>query len=237
MEITVVGRRTDVTDRFREVVVEKLAKVGQLAPRAQRIDVEVTRETNPSLAEQRERVELTVVGKGPIIRAEAAGPDRNVAFDLAVDKLAERLRRARDRAKNRQKLPIHEVFAEPVEDVQAAAALAKAVPAEVLVDAVDHDVLVETEADAAEVMAAVSPQGPLVVDGAAVEQRLGDSPVIIRQKLHTPDRLSIADAVEQMELIGHDFYLFIDTETNRPSAVYRRKGWTYGVIQLDAAVG
>ena len=237
MEITVVGRRTEITDRFREQVMEKLAKVEQLAPRAQRIEVEVTRETNPSLADQRERIELTVQGKGPIIRAEAAGPDRNVALDLAVEKLNERLRRARDRAKNRQKLPIHEVFGENAADVAADRALAKAVPAAVLADSVDDNVLVETEADAAEVMAAVTPQGPLVVDGAAVEQRLGDSPVIIRQKLHTPDRLTIADAVEQMELIGHDFFLFIDAETNRPSAVYRRKGWTYGVLQLDATVG
>jgi hypothetical protein len=36
-----------------------------------------------------------------------------------------------------------------------------------------------------------------------------------------------------MELVGHDFYLFMDAETDRPSVVYRRKGWDYGVIGLD----
>ena len=35
-----------------------------------------------------------------------------------------------------------------------------------------------------------------------------------------------------MELVGHDFYLFIDSSNNQPSVVYKRKGWTYGVISL-----
>ena len=42
------------------------------------------------------------------------------------------------------------------------------------------------------------------------------------------------DAVDHMELVGHDFFLFIDAESDRPSVVYRRKGWAYGVIALDS---
>ena len=67
MEIVVVGRHTEVADRFRRHVEEKLAKFEQLAPTAQRIDVEVTHENNPRLSEVRERVELTVRAKGPEI--------------------------------------------------------------------------------------------------------------------------------------------------------------------------
>jgi hypothetical protein len=48
--------------------------------------------------------------------------------------------------------------------------------------------------------------------------------------------MTVDDAVEQMELVGHDFFLFIDKESARPAAVYRRKGWTYGVIELDSKV-
>lgn len=224
MEISVVGRRTEVTDRFRETVSEKLEKIEALAPRAHHIDVEVTRETNPSLADVKERVELTVVGKGPVVRAEAAAPERHAALDLAVDKLAERLRRARDRKKDHHGPSVREVLAEATQGAIDAQTLA------------EGDYLVETEADADEVMAAAAFQGPLVVDGAPVERRLGDSPVIIRQKLHSADRLTVAEAVEQMELVGHDFFLFIDSESNRPSVVYLRKGWTYGVLQLDAKV-
>jgi len=224
MEIAVVGRRTEVNEHFKDLVAEKLAKVEQLAPRAQHIDVEVTRETNKSLADVRERVELTVIGKGPVVRAEAAGPDRHVALDLAVDKLNERLRRLRDRKKDHHGPSVREVLAAATDDAIDAASLT------------EGDYLVETEADADAVMAAAAFQGPLVVDGAPVERRLGDSPVIIRQKLHSADRLTVAEAVEQMELVGHDFFLFIDSESNRPSVVYLRKGWTYGVLQLDAKV-
>jgi len=47
--------------------------------------------------------------------------------------------------------------------------------------------------------------------------------------------MTVDDALYYMELVGHDFYLFIDEETSRPSVVYRRKGWDYGVIHLDAS--
>jgi hypothetical protein len=46
--------------------------------------------------------------------------------------------------------------------------------------------------------------------------------------------MSVPDAIDQMELVGHDFYLFVDAESGLPSAVYRRRGWTYGVIHLEA---
>ena len=81
MEIVVVGRHTDVPERFRRHVEDKLAKVTQLAPLAQRVDVEVTHEKNPKLSDVRERVELTVRAKGPVIRAEAAAGDRYGALD------------------------------------------------------------------------------------------------------------------------------------------------------------
>ena len=100
MEIVVVGRHAEVPERFRRHVEDKLAKVAQLAPRAQRVDVEVTHEKNPRQSEISERVELTVLGKGPVIRAEATADDPYAALDIATTKLMERLRRARDRRKD-----------------------------------------------------------------------------------------------------------------------------------------
>ena len=47
--------------------------------------------------------------------------------------------------------------------------------------------------------------------------------------------MTVDDALYFMELVGHDFYLFVDAETGRPSVVYRRKGWDYGLIGLDDA--
>ena len=76
----------------------------------------------------------------------------------------------------------------------------------------------------------------LTEPGDAVEQQLGDSPVVIRRKLHRAEPMTVDDALYQMEMVGHDFFLFIDKESARPAAVYRRRGWTYGVIELDSTV-
>ncbi|MDQ1563037.1 MAG: hypothetical protein QOE85_2378, partial [Actinomycetota bacterium] len=59
------------------------------------------------------------------------------------------------------------------------------------------------------------------------------SPVVIREKVFPAARMSTQDAVDHMELVGHDFFLFIESSSGRPSVVYRRKGWDYGVIGLD----
>ncbi len=56
---------------------------------------------------------------------------------------------------------------------------------------------------------------------------------IVRRKVHTAHPMSVDDALSRMELVGHDFYLFSDSETGAPSVVYRRKGYDYGVICLS----
>ena len=62
---------------------------------------------------------------------------------------------------------------------------------------------------------------------------LGNSPIEVREKIHTAAPMSLEDAVNQMELVGHDFFLFHDADTDRPSVVYRRRGWSYGVLHLE----
>jgi hypothetical protein len=80
------------------------------------------------------------------------------------------------------------------------------------------------------------PAPPAPVAGAAVEHTLGDSPVIIREKVHAATPMTVDDALYEMEMVGHDFFLFIDAETAQPSVAYRRHGWSYGVIKLDKPV-
>lgn len=208
MEIVVVGRHTEVPERFRRHVEDKLSKVAQLAPRAQRVDVEVTHEKNPRLSEICERVELTVRGKGPVIRAEAMADDPYAALDIAMTKLMERLRRARDRRKDHRGAPLT-----PVE-VRAAEAAGAA----------------EASGDGE-----AAPDVTITADG-AIEKMLGDSPIVIREKLHTAQPMTLDDALYEMEMVGHDFFLFVDAETSLPSVAYRRRGWSYGVIRLDTPV-
>jgi ribosomal subunit interface protein len=61
----------------------------------------------------------------------------------------------------------------------------------------------------------------------------GDSPVEVREKVHRSTPMTLSDALSEMELVGHDFYLFHDVDTDRASVVYRRHGWSYGVLHLD----
>ena len=202
MEIVVVGRHAEVPERFRRHVEDKLSKITQLAPRAQRVDVEITHERNPRQSDVSERIELTVRGKGPVVRAEASADDPYAALDIAMGKLTERLRRDRDRRKDHRKGESVPEQAQPV-----------ALEPEPVEDA----------------------HHPLV-PGETVESTWGDSPVVIREKLHHAEPMTLDDALYEMELVGHDFFLFIDAETSLPSVAYRRRGWSYGVIRLDAPV-
>lgn len=61
----------------------------------------------------------------------------------------------------------------------------------------------------------------------------GDGPLVVREKVFEAEPLTLAQALDEMELVGHDFFLYEDKETGRPSVVYRRKAYNYGVIQLD----
>lgn len=61
----------------------------------------------------------------------------------------------------------------------------------------------------------------------------GDGPLVVREKTHQATPITVDQALYEMELVGHDFYLFVDKESERPSVVYRRKGYDYGVISLD----
>ena len=204
MEIVVTGRHMQVSDRFRDHLDEKLAKIPQLAPRVQRVDVIVSHESNKRQAKACERVEITCHVKGPIVRAEACLDDKYAALDVALDKLMERLRRAQDRKR------VHRGRHAP-ESVSAATARIQEPTAGRSEDHV-HDT-VNGEGD---------PFGTQ-----------GNSPVEIREKIHATVPMALDQAVREMELVGHDFYLYHDEETDQPSVVYRRRGWSYGVIHLD----
>ena len=215
MEIVVSGRHTEVPERFRRLAEEKLLKVGQLAPKAHRTDVELSHERNPRQSQNCEKVEITVRGKGPVIRAEASAEDPAAALDLAFGKLLERLRRTGDRRK------VHHGRQTPASlrvapgDAGAPAPNGTAVGA-ALDGALDSGL--DGGHDA----------GP---DGALD----GTSPVVIRTKDHDAEPMSLEQALYEMELVGHDFFLFVDAETMRPSVVYRRRGWSYGVIRLKVS--
>lgn len=212
VEITVTGRNLGVTDRFREYAIEKAEKIDHLAEKAIAFEIKVSRHHETRGSSGDDRVELTLVGPGPLVRAESAGSDKYVAFDLAIAKLVERMRQSKDRRK------VHRGQHRPVSLREASSAGFS---------------VVDVTPASPEVIQRVS-TGQIPVQGAEPEPGEADyTPVVIRQKVFPSSHMTVSDAVDHMELVGHDFFLFIDSETDRPSVVYRRKGWDYGVIGLE----
>jgi ribosomal subunit interface protein len=219
VEIVVSGRHTEVPERFRRLAEEKLLKIGQLAPKAHRADVELSHERNPRQSKDCEKVEITVRGKGPVIRAEASAEDPAVALDLAFGKLLERLRRSGDRRK------VHHGRQTPA-SVRLAPVPAGGAPLDGASNGTASRTAVDGSLDG-------SPDGDL--DAGLDGGPDGTSPVVIRAKDHDAVPMTLDQALYEMELVGHDFYLFVDADSGRPSVVYRRRGWNYGVIRLDVS--
>ncbi len=218
MEIIVRGRHITVPARFRQHAAAKLAKLEKLDQKAVRVDVEVSEERNPRQSDRRERVELTVRSRGPAIRAEAAADDRYTALDLAFAKLESRLRRAADRRKikhgdNNPTVRVPGVLA-VAESAAASAPLARGSAPPRTASAVNGDGQAEAES------------------GLVPIQMEGDGPLVLREKVHAARPMTIDQALLEMELVGHDFYLFHYRECDRFSVVYRRRGYDYGVIRL-----
>jgi len=274
MEIIFKGRQTDVATRFRDQATAKLSRLERLDQKTIRVDVEVSVERNPRQASQKERVELTIISRGPTIRAEAAAEDRFAALDLALAKLDSRLRRALDRRKRRHAGHGLDLISDRVGLDQPVLPDGALRPADGLTAEVAEDLAqgpaqssVRGSARASARRGAGSPSVPrqgispdplspdgrardglspdgLSADGLSAEEDTsslvpidmdGDGPLVVRQKFHHSAPITIDQALLEMELVGHDFYLFHDIDEDMPSVVYRRRGYQYGVIRLVEA--
>ncbi|MGU3293591.1 ribosome hibernation-promoting factor, HPF/YfiA family [Williamsia sp. M5A3_1d] len=198
--VTVTGRNVEVPDHFRVHVGDKLSRVERFDPTIYAFDVELHHERNRRQAKVCQRVEITVRGKGPVVRAEACAENFYAALESAVDRLQSRLRRTKDRRR------VHHGLRTPVSVAEATADI----------ETLDlADTATETSADPAEY--APDDHGPGQV---------------VRVKDHEAVPMTVDDALYEMELVGHDFFLFHDKETDRPSVVYRRHAFDYGLIRL-----
>ncbi|RKN38078.1 ribosome hibernation-promoting factor, HPF/YfiA family [Micromonospora endolithica] len=210
MDIVVKGRNVEVPDHYRVHVAEKLAKIERYDHKLIRVDVELFHERNPRQADHCQRVEITCVSRGPVIRAEACTNDFYSALDAAIAKLDTRFRRAADRRR------VHRGRHAPLSVAAATAGLP-----------VDDLPPVVTSVNGSSARAATA------VADRVEEEEYDDQPWhIAREKVHPAEPMTIDEALFQMELVGHDFYLFQDKESGRPSVVYRRHAYDYGIISL-----
>jgi ribosomal subunit interface protein len=207
VDVVLKSRHCELSDRFRTHVVEKLARLEKHDHRVIRVEVEVDQEKNPRQADRAVRVELTAFSKGPVVRAEAAAEDKMAALDLALDRMAAQMRRASDRRR------VHRGRRTPVSVSEALAAVRPS----------SNGTAPEDEED----LDAERQVGRLTVTG--------DGPLVVREKNHTAAPMTLDQALYEMELVGHDFFLFVDKESERPSVVYRRRGYDYGVISLEVS--
>jgi len=237
VDIIFKGRRTDVQERFRDYASAKLGRIAKLDHKAIRVDVEVSAERNPRQADRRERVELTIRSRGPAIRAEAAADDKYAALDKALAKLEERLRRSGDRRKTARQGRVPGLRGGQGLAARTVGALTGALGngsdprrrGRAAQDNPDEPEYADDEqrqqsADGAE-------------PGVVPIQMEGDCPVVVREKFHTAGPVSVDQALLEMELVGHDFYLFRDEQCGLPSVVYRRHGYQYGLIRLVEQAG
>jgi ribosomal subunit interface protein len=235
VDIIFKGRRTDVQERFRRHASAKLGKIERLDSRASRIDVEISTERNPRQSDRRERVELTIRSRGPVIRAEAAADDRYAALDRALAKLEARLRRLRDRRKGRHSASPAERGAAPrpvpAADGQPVSTGPGSVPG-----AAGGRRTGRVPGPRPALDGPPDPQPPAADDVIPIQME-GDGPVVVREKFHEATPMSIEQALLEMELVGHDFYLFRDDACGHPSVVYRRHGYQYGLIRLIETAG
>ncbi|GAA2128144.1 ribosome-associated translation inhibitor RaiA [Glycomyces algeriensis] len=219
VDIVVKGRNVEVPDHYRELVEEKIeSKIAKYLARydgeAIDIDVELYHEPNPRQADHAQRVEITCRPKGTVMRAEACAEDFRSAFELAVTKLGHQLRKNTDRkrvSRSGAKTPMSVSKATSngnggLNGTLLAEPAKDASAAHFISEDIDH------------------------FDGLVEEHLPGR---IVREKIHPGEPMTVDDALANMELVGHDFYLFHDKESGRPTVVYRRRAFDYGLLRLD----
>jgi ribosomal subunit interface protein len=204
-EVVFKGRNVEIPDHFRIYVSQKLARAERFDRTIYLFDVELKHERNRRQRKSCQRVEITARGRGPVVRGEACADSFYAALESAVVRLESRLRRGKDRRK------VHYGEKTPV---SLAEATAIAPPPEKPFTNVDVDETHQHE-----------------VDGLNLEDH--EPGRVVRTKEHEATPMSVDDALYEMELVGHDFFLFYDKQTERPSVVYRRHAYDYGLIRLS----
>ena len=198
-EVQVCGRNVEIPDHYRVYVAQKLARLERFDRSIYRFDVELEHERNRRQRKNCQHVEITARGRGPVVRGEACADSFYGAFEAAVHKLENRLRRTKDRRKvhygDKRPVSLHEATASPVIDASEA----------------------------------FKPEQPAVQEALLDDHEPGR---IVRTKDHPAKPMTVDDALYEMELVGHDFFLFQDKESDRPSVVYRRHAYDYGLIRL-----
>lgn len=202
MQIRVSARHTTVRDHDRDLIVDKIDRLGKYLPGMELAEIHFTAERNPRIADK-EVCEVTLKGHGHHVRCKANGPDHLTAVDRAIGKLENKLHRLKTKLARK-----------PSHRDSSKAKLWATANTELPVD----ELLTSPGEDAAPVA---------TLDGAGVA---GPEFKIVRSKKVEKLELTAQEAAERMDLVSHDFYFFTNAETGRPAVVYVRNDGDIGLI-------
>jgi len=216
VQINVSARHTDVAKRDRDLIVEKLSRLGGKFLEMDRAEVHFFQERNPRIHDK-ECCEITLEGHGHHIRCKSNGPDHLTAVDRAIEKLENKLH------KLKTKLSTYRTHRDVTRAKQWANASTDL-----------PDSLID------EVVSSNGTAPTAVVEDAHVEdaavQEFVESYRIVKTKTVENMVLTPLDAAMRMDLVGHSFYFFTNAETGGPAVVYRRDDGDIGLIDEGTTV-
>jgi putative sigma-54 modulation protein len=179
-KIEIVGHEMLVTDRLKDYISKKLVKVDRHLPNLEETRVDLEHVKSARSASDRYIAQITLRGKGFILRSEERSDDIRNALDEALDKVLRRIERFKGKREHGRG------------DGKSAA------------EVVPETSLPEDEKGA----------------------------LITRRKSFELTPMAEEEALEQMDLLGHDnFFLFMNIKSGNINVVYRRRDGTYGLIE------
>ena len=205
MQVIVKGHNTHVPDHVKEVATQKLEKVKRFLDRINSLEIEFSEEHNPRIADKH-RVEVTLTTKHHLLRAHASGPDPMSAVDLVLDKLEAQVKRLKGKMVRRGSRTGHSAKGPRNQATGSLPSL-----------------------DELPSPSSANGSGSLAGD----EGVEGGGSAISRIKRFTVKPMTADEAVLQMESLGHDFYLFVNAESEQAGVVYRRRDGSFGLIEPD----
>lgn len=205
VQVTVTGRNVEIPEHFRGRIDEKLPRATKYDPSLTHVDVELKHEPNPRRSEEDSRVQITAQGAGHLARAESKADNFYAALEEAIEKLERSLRKVKVR---------REIARSGHRTPKSTGEIAREL------------------VDQAQALREEQPEEPYV-DNYAQDVDFYEPGQVVREKELSGEKMTVDDALSNMEYVGHDFYLFVNSENNKPSLVYRRHAFDYGLITLN----
>ena len=211
MKLLVKGKNVDVSKRVQAYAEKRLGKLSrQLDDDLTRVELEITEEKNPRVSDCHV-AEVTIWTKGPTLRAREASHDVYASIDLVADKLTRQVQKFRDKRKEYQHGGVHHNGS-------------------------------HRQGSPGRYKGALQDNGNGVgalpegheFSTQQLEERMAQSDEavrIVKTKQFRLGPMGPDEAAEQMELVGHDFFVFVNSENNQTCVLYRRSDGDYGLIE------